>query len=58
MLNMIKVLLCTTNCSIKHQAFDYTHLNEQVVLFQAIQFSISHLFALRLNAKQFYLIHR
>ena len=41
--------------SIKHQSFVYTQLNNQTVLFRAIQFSISHLFALSLNVKQFYL---
>ena len=35
--------------SIKHQSFVYKHLNDQTVLFQTIQFSISHLFALSLN---------
>ena len=35
-------------------SFVYTQLNDQTVLFQAIQFSISHLFALSLNVKQFY----
>ena len=46
-------------------SFVYTQLNGQTVLFQAIQFGISHLFALSLNVKvhsldvkQFYLIHR
>ena len=29
------------NNSIKHQSFGYTQLNDQVVLFQTIQFSIS-----------------
>ena len=33
----------------------YTQLNYQTVLFQAIQFSISHLFSLSLIVKQFYL---
>ena len=35
----------------------YTQLNDQVVLFQVIQFSISHLFVLSLNVKKFYLTH-
>ena len=35
-----------------YQSFVYTHLIDQTVLFQAIQFSISHLFALSLNVKQ------
>ena len=51
------MLLCTTNNSIKHQSFVYTQLNDQSVLFQTIQFSISHLFALGFKVKQFYLIH-
>ena len=33
-------------------------LNNQTVLFQTIQFSISHLFALSLNINQFYLTYR
>ena len=36
----------------------FTELNEQTVLFETIQFSISHLFILSLNVKQFYLTHR
>ena len=35
-----QVLLCRINKSIKHQSFAYTHLNNQTVLFQTIQFSI------------------
>ena len=53
-----QVLLCITNNSFKHQSFVYTQLNDQTILFQTIQFSISHLFAHSLNVKQFYLIHR
>ena len=49
------VLLCITNNSIKDQSFVYTQLNDQTVLFQTIQFSMSHLFPLSLNAKEFYL---
>ena len=37
-----QVLLCITNNSIKHQSFVYTQLNDQTVLFQTIQFNISH----------------
>ena len=37
-----KVLQCITNNSIKHQLFVYTQLNDQIVIFQTIQFSISH----------------
>ena len=51
--NWFQVLLCITNNSIKHQSFVYKQLNDQTV-----QFSIGHLFALSLNVKQFYLIHR
>ena len=43
---------------IKHQFCVYTQLNDQVVLFQTIQFSVSHLFALSLSIKYFYLTHR
>ena len=53
-----QVLLCITNNSIKYQSFVYTQLREQTVLFQTIQFSISHLFAFNSNVKQFYLTHR
>ena len=35
-----------------------TQFNYQTLLFLTIQFSISHVFALRLNIKQFYLTHR
>ena len=52
-----QVLLCITNNSIKYQSFVYTQLNDQIVLFQTIQFSISHLFALGLNVKHVYLTH-
>ena len=40
-----QVLLFKTNNSIKHQSLFYARLNWQTVLFQTIQFSISHLFA-------------
>ena len=60
-----QVLLCITNKAIKYQPFVYTQLNNQTALFQTIQLSISHLFALSLNVKveslnvkQFYLTHR
>ena len=43
--------VCITNNSIKHQSFVYTQLNDQTVLFQIIQFSLSHLFALSLDVK-------
>ena len=35
-----------------------TQLNDQTVLFQTIQFSISHLLVYCLNFKEFYLTHR
>ena len=35
----------------KHQSFVYTQLNDKPVLFQAIQFSISHLFTHSLIVK-------
>ena len=41
-----QVLLCITKNSIKHQSFVYMQLNDQTVLFQIIQFSMSHLLAL------------
>ena len=40
-----EVLLCILNNSIKHQSFDYIQLNDETVLFQTIQFSLSHLFS-------------
>ena len=57
-LNSSKYKLCITNNSIKHQSFDYIQLDDQTVLFLTSQFGISHLFALSLNVKQFYLTHR
>ena len=33
-------MLCITNNSIKHESFVYTQLNDRIVLFQTIQFSI------------------
>ena len=57
-LKWFQVLLCITNNSIKHQSFLYTLLNDQTVLFLTIHFSISHLFSLSLNIKQFYLTDR
>ena len=50
-----QVLLRPTNNSLKLHSFTYTQLNDQTVQFQSIQLSISHLLALSLNAKQFYL---
>ena len=46
-----QVLESNTDNLIKYQSFAYTVLDDQTVLFQAIQFSISHLFALSLNVK-------
>ena len=53
-----QVLLFNTDNSIRHQSFVYTKLNDQAVLFQAIQFSISQLFSLSFNVKQFYLTYK
>ena len=53
----LQVLLFNTNNSIKRQSFVYTQLNDQTVLFLTIKFSISYLFVLSLNVKQFYLTH-
>ena len=39
-------------------SFVYTQLNNQTVLFQKIQFNVSHFFAQSLNVKQFYFTHR
>ena len=36
----------------KHQSFVYTQLNDQTVLFQIIQFNVSHLLAHSVNVKQ------
>ena len=51
------ILLCVTNNSINRQSFVYTQLNDRTVLFQTIQFSISHELELSLNVKDFYLTH-
>ena len=54
-------------CMISKHILDhiFIQLNDQTSLFQAVKFSMSHLFALTLNAKvlslnvkQFYLTHR
>ena len=42
-------MLHIANNSIKHQLFVYTQLNDQTVLFQAIQFSISHSFKCQMS---------
>ena len=60
-LNAVKcfqVLLFNTYNSVKHHSFVYTHLTDQTVLFLTIQFSFSHYFALSINVKRHYLIHR
>ena len=49
-----KVLLCISNNLIKLQSFVCIQLNDQAVLFLAIQSSINQLFANCLNVKQFY----
>ena len=46
-------MLPNQTSSIKHQSFAYTQLNDQTVPFQAIQFSITHLFTLSLNSNSF-----
>ena len=56
-------LNCSKYCYVSltiHSNFSYlfTQLNNQIVVFQTIQYSINHLFALSLNVKQFYLINR
>ena len=56
--NVFKYCYVSLTIQLKHQSFVYTHLNDQTVLLLTIQFCISHLFALSLNVKQFYLIHR
>ena len=48
---LFQVLLSIANNLIKHQLFVYTQLNDWIVPFQTIQFSISYLFALSLNVK-------
>ena len=55
---MVPSILSIATNSIKHQSFVYTQLNDQTVLFQTIQFSISYLFAHSLNDKQFYFTHQ
>ena len=47
-----------TDYYIKHQSFIYIQLNDQTVLFSTIQFSISNLFPLSLEIKQFFLTQR
>ena len=45
-------------CGVNNKSFVYAQLNDQKVLFQTIQFIISHLFALSLNVKHFLLLSR
>ena len=49
---------CDESQTIQHQSFVYTQETVKTVLFQAIQFSLSHLFAHSLKVKQFYLNQR
>ena len=49
----LQVLLCITNNPFKRQSFIYTQLNDLTT-----QCSKSHLLAISLNVKQFYLTHR
>ena len=51
-------MLSITNNSIKHQTFVNTQLYDQTVLFQTIQFSIGHLFALSLKVSFIWPIDR
>ena len=53
-----QVLYGIIDNSIRHQSFVYTQLNDQTIQFLTVQFSISHLFALSLDAKQSYLTRR
>ena len=46
---LVQELQCNSLNLIKYQSSAYTKLNDYTVLFQAIQFSISHLFAFSLN---------
>ena len=57
-LNTSKYRYVSLTVQLKHQSFVYKQLNDQTVLFQTIQFSISHLFTYSLNVKQFYLTNR
>ena len=50
--------ICIAYNSIKPQSFVCIQLNDQTLVFQTIQFCISHLFALSLNDKQFHMTHR
>ena len=57
-LNSSKYCYVSLTIQIKHQSFVFTQINNKIVLFQTIQLRISHLFALSLNVKQFYLTYR
>ena len=48
-----EVLQFITYNLFQHQSFVYTQLNDQTVLFLTTEFSISHLFVLNFNVKQF-----
>ena len=56
--NWFWVLLSITNNSIWHQSLVCSQLNDKTVLFQTIQFCISHLFVQSWDVKSFYLTHR
>ena len=47
-----------SNNSVEHRSLVYTQLNDQTVLFLTIKLSISHLFVLYSNVKQFYLTYQ
>ena len=46
-----QVLLFNPHNTIKYQSFVHVQLNDEIILFQAIQLSISHLIAPNLNVK-------
>ena len=50
-LNGFKYCYVSLTIQLNMSHFFYTQLNDQTVLFQAIQFSISHLFVHNLNVK-------
>ena len=57
-LNGSKYCYVTLTIQLNIKLFVYKQLNDQTVLFQVIQLSINHLFALSLKVKQYYLTHR
>ena len=54
---MAQVLMHIINNSITHRPYVYSQWNVQTVLFQIIQFPISHLFEHSLYDKQFFSTH-